>query len=134
MTIERFEPMRHLPLIQGWYKERGMDPVNPSGLPEIGIVTDRVCAGFLWQTDSSVCIAGGVISDPKAPPKKLEKALRWCIESLYRHGYELGFREVTAYTRLASVEARAKEFGAVATPGFVELNAPLMRTEVLRYG
>lgn len=134
MTIELFNAARHMALIQSWYEARGMDPVLEAGLPEIGIVTDRICAGFLWQTDSCVCIIGGIISDPKARPKKLEAALRWCIEGLYREGYELGFREVTAYTRLASVEARAKEFGAVATPGFVELNAPLMRTEVLRYG
>jgi hypothetical protein len=86
---------RDYDIIHAWWNAHGSFPPKPEHLPSTGIVieADRepVCAGFLYQTDSAICVFEFVVSDPNAEKAIRDAALSFLIQAAKEWAKSLGF-------------------------------------------
>lgn len=68
--------------VASWYVAHGQVPPGESLLPPAGLIEPGVAAGFLYRTDSALCLIEGVIVNPAAGKREQAKALSEIIDGL----------------------------------------------------
>jgi len=97
--------MRHflvsdLPEMNGWYASRGKGGVSEDMLPVFGLIEPGVAAGFLYLTDSSLCLLEGFVSNPESEPMAAFMALGRIVRGLTVEAEKAGCRHVVGFTNL----------------------------------
>lgn len=103
--------------INEWYAAHGAPPVPRTRISNIGRIEPGVAAGFLYQTDSSVCLLEGYVSNPLAASEDRGRALFGITIRLLAEAKDMGFSEVIAMTKDLNIMERAimhefKDMGA----------------------
>lgn len=108
--IARAYKRKDLEAINDWYQMHGHPTVESHMLPSVGFVVDGVCAGFLFQTDSSMCLLDAYVANPQAsaPSRSLGQDL--VTNALMERAKDLGYRAVIAITEHPSIVRRCKEY------------------------
>lgn len=96
--------------INGWLVERGINPVPLSILPETGFLVVNVACGFLYSTDSKLCLLDFYISNPKIPREKRKEALDEITEALLKEAKKKGFEIAQAASSEETIKDRCKRF------------------------
>lgn len=104
--IKKFQGI-HYGMISKWWKAHGMEAPKIHELPELGLIADDIAAGFLYKTDSSVCMIEALIANPEKPTGVRNEALDLVVTELCREAREMGFKKIYGFTRLESVLDRA---------------------------
>lgn len=94
-----------------WYVKHHMKPINESFLPAIGYIVPDVAAGFLYYTDSSVCMLEGFVTNPEAPAPNRHEALNQIIIACMDEAKVKGFQKICGFTIDDSILERATRFG-----------------------
>lgn len=97
--------------VNAWYVGHGMPALRPSVVPKVGLVQPGVAAGFLYETDSGICMLEGYVTSPEAGPKARNAALDEITDSLLGYAQEIGFKHAIAICRDSAVEKRAAKHG-----------------------
>lgn len=87
MVISRtFDLSKDYDILSKWWSAHGSFPPKPEHLSHTGIVVEvekkPVCAGFLYDTDSKICVFEFVVSDPSAKKQIRCDALNLLIETI----------------------------------------------------
>lgn len=98
MKIELYNEAKHYEMLCQWYKDRDQAHIPKELLPKIGIVVDGCVAGFLYQTDSKLCIIENYISDKNSTKEQRSQAIIELTHSLYGIAHQLGFTTVLSFT------------------------------------
>lgn len=101
--------------VAGWYEARGERAPPPDTLPTLGLIVPGAAAGWLYRTDSSVCLLEGFVTNPAAPLRARHRAIGAIIDALIEEAKAEGFRYVVGMARsngIASV-ARRRQFKAI---------------------
>lgn len=101
---------RHLSMIDEWYHERNMDAPPHSSYPEVGFIVPGVAVGFLYQTDSDICMLDGYVSNPKSTEEERDEALDAITTALLDMGRYNGFKECLIISQSKAILARAKKY------------------------
>lgn len=96
--------------INEWYTLRQMPPMRRDMLPKVGYIVDGVAAGFLYQTDSSMCLLDGFIANPLAEGHEREAALDKITDALISEADSLDFFSIVAMTKNTSIRARCRKY------------------------
>lgn len=80
-----------------WYERRGEAPIPASMLPRLGLIVPGVAVGFLYQTDSSVALVEGLVTNPDAKLCDRAKALQIILEELVESARVFGFKQVIGF-------------------------------------
>jgi hypothetical protein len=82
--------------IKGWFehfKKKDVHCPLPDMLSSDGIITEyynqKVCAGFLYTTNSNIAMIEFMISNPEAPTKLRKESLKKTLTALKTKGYEI---------------------------------------------
>lgn len=78
MKIELVNEQSYKVLVE-WWKGHSWPIIPFNSLPKTGIIVDNTVAGFLYSTDSNVCMLEWVISNPKS--EKLHR--KECLDILF---------------------------------------------------
>lgn len=108
--IKRFEHSDY-PLLVEWWKSHKWPSVPQECLPQIGFIVNDLCAGFLYQTDSSICIMEWIIADKKSDLVKRRESLDILIATLSNEAKNLGFKHIFTSTPHTSLISRYKKLG-----------------------
>jgi hypothetical protein len=116
--IRKFDLLKDYDMLYKWWKSHGSFPPEPEHLSPTGLVVEvegnPVTAGFLYNTDSKICVFEFVIADPDANKKVRAKALNFLIESMKVLAKNLGYSLI--YTSIG-----IKPFiNKLAVAGFIE--------------
>jgi hypothetical protein len=117
LSVEPYDPDLHADLIRGWCRAHGVSDTMLRFLPEEGFVVDRVCAGFLYQTDARVALLEGFISDRYADTDRRDLALDRLGDELFALARERGHQQVWIYTQQEALAHRAEKHGAKLSKG-----------------
>lgn len=86
VSVRKFDLSRDYDILSEWWQAHGSFPPKPEHLSSTGIVVEAedkpVCAGFLYQTDSKICVFEFVVSDPKADKQIRSDALKHLIQTI----------------------------------------------------
>lgn len=96
--------------INAWYAMRGMPSLEECLFPDVGYIVPGIGAGFIYQTDSSLCFIEGYISSPKTTKEERKDAFDYITNALIRAAKEHGFRSILAYTQNSEIAKRCKRF------------------------
>ena len=88
-----------------WWKWWRWEPINRESLPNNGVggfmIHDKntdICAGFVYTTNSNICIVEWIVSNYEIKDKKIrKKAIEMLICTLTDFGKNLGFKVAFTY-------------------------------------
>ncbi len=111
--IERWDPARHVPVVAGWIRARGMgtDAGDTSLLPSTGFVVDGIVAGFLYRTDAALAFIDSFVGDPNAGRDARGAALDVLISALQAEARRLGYTAIAGTPSIPSVIERFRTNG-----------------------
>lgn len=109
MTARKFI-QEDLAQVNRWHALHEMPVIGYDDLPEIGFIVPGVCAGFLYQTDSSVCMLDGYISNPESEKNARKDALDAITFLLITTAKDLMFTTIMAFTKNQSVMGRCERY------------------------
>lgn len=97
VNARKFDLSRDYDILFDWWYAHNSFPPKPEHLSTTGIVVEvedkPVCAGFLYKTDSKICILEFVVCDPGAAKKARDQGLSHLIEEVkiwaVKEGYTL---------------------------------------------
>ena len=106
-------------ILSWWEKHCGFAP-KPDHLSQNGIIVEAngmpICAGFLYQTDSAICVFEFVVCNPDAPKSAREEGLKALITAIQCSAYAMGYKLI--YTSI-NIQAYIRK---LKNAGFIELN------------
>ena len=110
-----------------WWKWWKFNPLAKEALPENGTGgfmveygNTNVCAGFIYKTNSNICLIEWVISNYNVKDKIVRKeAIKLLINALTSEGRRLGFK--VAFTWLINENLKTK----MEDCGFVKTSQPI---------
>lgn len=89
--------------VAAWWKAWGWPEIPREALPEMGLIVSegevKICAGFLYRTDSCMCCIDFFVSNPEAEKKQRDAAMQMLINSLVGKAKESGFKAVFSFVR-----------------------------------
>ena len=95
VKAKRFDLSKHYDIIQQWWINHGSFPPEPEHLAPIGVMVEvegkPICAGFLYNTDSKICVFEFVVCDPFASKNNRSKGLRHLIKRIKNLAEELDY-------------------------------------------
>lgn len=97
--------------ISGWYTDRSLPTPKRTQIPKTGFIVDDVAAGFVYMTDSSVCILDSFISNPESEDTERDTALNDITMHLIGYAKACGCDLAICSTGSPAVGVRAENFG-----------------------
>lgn len=97
--------------VNAWHACHGMPTLLPAAIPNLGFITPGVAAGFLYETDSNICLIEGFVSRPGCGPKARHHALNEITDALLSTATERCFEHAIAICRNSAIEKRAARHG-----------------------
>ncbi len=107
----------YYPIITKWWEDWKWDcPVMIKSLPETGVMISNngifICCGFLYRTDSKICIIGWIISSRDKKYRQLRKdSIELLIITLEELGKKMGFISVFMPAKDLSLIKRLEKHG-----------------------
>lgn len=106
----------YYPIIKKWWEDWKMIPLTPDSLPETGVMISNegtfICCGFLYRTDSSICVLGWLISDRQKRNRPLRKgSLELLITTLEKLGKNMGYKHTFVPARNPSLVKKLESQG-----------------------
>lgn len=112
---------KYLNILQNWYKERDWQPLPASHTGAMIFEGNNpICAGWLYKTDSSICLIANIISNQNRNRKKKE-AIKFLLDSLEQQGKKQGYSILLLFMTVSSITNIAKQNGYVYTAKADEL-------------
>ncbi len=99
---------KYVPIVHKWWKDWGWPPIDPNMLSTIGVMVkynnEYICAGWIYQTDSLMCVSDFFISAKKKFTRNIRKeSIKSLIAKLEELGKKLGFKAVYTSVRSQSL-------------------------------
>lgn len=101
--------------VASWWKAHNWPVLPIEALPKLGFIVPGVCAGWLYETDSTLCWLEWVVSNPLTSKEERSVALDEVISSLLSRAKELGFKQVFTTVVHPKLVDRYKNHGFVVT-------------------
>lgn len=121
MRVRRYTSEDY-PLLSIWWKGHGWEPIPKEFLPASGFIVEECCAGFLYRTDSKVCLMEWLISDPCSDSKGRSDALAKLIEALLEEASNYGFKAIHTSIKHPRLKDRLVSRGfTVADEGMINM-------------
>ena len=87
-----------LATVDKWRAWHGLQPINRRLYPPTGFIIDDVAAGFVTMTDTALALVENVITNPRAPVRERDEALKLIITKLERTAYDWGYDFIVGIT------------------------------------
>ena len=114
--IELYQPEKHREQLVAWAKQWDWNETVLDILPTTGLIIDGVCATFLYETNSNICMMEGFICNKEADKKEREKCLDLIVDALLLFAKSRGFKYIKGDTRYKAVVDRGLKHGFKLTP------------------
>lgn len=114
---ELFRPEKHYNLVTEWWQRQNFAVVPLSHLPQVGIVVfvneKPTAAGWLYQTDSSICWLEWIVANPEIRGEERKAALSYLINEVKRAASQMDFKTIFMSVQNASLMSRLESHGFV---------------------
>lgn len=119
MNIRSFDLLKDYEDIFNWWTKHNWAPIMPHSLPTTGIVVEndskKLCAGFLYRTDSNLCWMEFIISNPDSEKEERDISLDLLISELIIKAEEFNCKVIFSSINHPSLIERYKKHNFVET-------------------
>jgi hypothetical protein len=109
MIVKPYET-KYFPMIQSWGKHYGLE-FNDFLLPKTGLIIEDFAVGFLYFTETPMCLFENLCKNPNKPKDETDKALDLIASELTRQAEIRGCKLIVATTIFEAVANRALNHG-----------------------
>lgn len=102
MNIELVNEQNYEMLVE-WWKGYSWSAIPFKMLPKIGFIVNNTVAGFIYSTDSKICMIEWIIGNPKSSKEERKIALDGLLAVLCSTAKELGYTHCFTYTKNLSL-------------------------------
>lgn len=103
MKAREYDEKRDYAMICGWWEDWEWEQVPTASLPEHGVVVESdgkpIYAGFIYKTDSNICLFEFIISDKMAGRELKAGGLDFLIQAGKKKAKELGFDVIMSWIK-----------------------------------
>lgn len=114
LKIEKFKKDKHFYILDSWWKKYGGYCPPIKFLPTNGYVivsnTDFCCAGFLYRTDSKICVFEWVVSNPGISKDLRSQSIDYLIKYIKKEARRLGFSMIYCSVGIKKYIERLKKY------------------------
>jgi len=110
MNIRKYERSDY-PIVCEWWSMHKWPNIPASMLPSTGFIIDKVCAGFLYKTDSTIGILEFIISNPNSDVQIRSNGLNLLIETLVAEAKVNGMSAIFTSVNNNKLINRYKDLG-----------------------
>lgn len=86
-------------ILKQWWEGYSWPVIPFEMLPKIGFIVDNVVAGFIYSTDSKICLIEWIIGNPDSDKNERKKALNNLLNVLCNTAKEMGYTHCFTYTK-----------------------------------
>jgi len=119
VRARKFDISKDYDILSSWWRAHDSFPPKREHLSPIGIVVEvegkPVCAGFLYNTDSKICVFEFVVCDPEASKENRHDALNHLIETIQKLAKELEYTLIYTSINIESYIKKLEKAGFVET-------------------
>jgi hypothetical protein len=94
-----------------WFNLRQLPSPKASHLPKVGYFAPGAAAGFLYMTDSAVCLLDTFIANPDCENAKRDSAINLIAAHLINAARSHGFETIICSSGSYSIKSRAEKLG-----------------------
>lgn len=98
MKIELVDEQNY-EILTEWWKGYSWPVVPFAMLPKIGFIVNDTVAGFIYSTDSKICMVEWIVGNPKSVKEERKKALEELLTLLCSTAKEMGYTHCFTYTK-----------------------------------
>lgn len=98
MKIELVNEQNYEMLVE-WWKGYSWPSVPFNMLPKIGFIVNDTVAGFIYSTDSNICLIEWIIGNPKSSKEERKKSLIQLLNTLCNTAKDMGYNHCFTYTK-----------------------------------
>ena len=117
VRARKFDLSKDYDILEKWWRGHGSFPPEPEHLAPMGIVVEvdqkPICAGFLYNTDSKICVFEFVVSDPDASKEDRCNSLNLLIDRIQRLARELEYSLIYTSINIEAYIRKLKDAGFV---------------------
>jgi len=117
VRARKFDLSKDYDILVSWWRAHDSFPPNREHLSPIGIVVEvegkPVCAGFLYNTDSKICVFEFVVSNPEATKDDRHKSLNYLIKTVQSLAKELKYTLIYTSVNIESYIKKLKNAGFI---------------------
>lgn len=103
MNIRKINLDKDYETITKWLKLHNKPILNKELLSDSGFMIDEIVAGFLYKTNSSVCLVENFISDPASEKNARRIAINILFETIIKEAKDLNFQFMFTAVQLDSL-------------------------------
>lgn len=111
---------KYLDILNDWYIKRNWQPIPASKTGIMIFDNEPICAGWLYSTDSAVCMIGNIISG-FCEAKKKKEAFKKLLAKLEEEAKNKGFTIILFFVTIDSLANIAEQQGFERTGKVHEL-------------
>lgn len=108
MKVETFNNARDYFSVKEWWKDHGMEPIEPRYLGQ-GFIIPGYCAIFVYSTGTPICFLENLISNKNTDPALRDEAIDILLTNVIQFLRMKRVEQITAVTKLKSVLDRVLE-------------------------
>jgi hypothetical protein len=82
-----------------WWKGYSWPSIPYSMLPKTGIIVNDTVAGFIYATDSEMCLIEWIIGNPLADKKQRKECTAILFDTLCEIAKQMGYKHCFTYTK-----------------------------------
>jgi len=117
VEARKFDLSSDYDILFKWWRAHGSFPPKPEHLSPNGIVVEvdgiPVAAGFLYRTDSKICVFEFVVSDPEASKVNRHNALKTLIKIIQEVAKDLGYTLIYTSINIEAYIRKLKDAGFI---------------------
>lgn len=98
MKIELVDQQNYNKLTK-WWEGYSWPSIPYEMLPKIGFIANDCVAGFIYSTDSKICVIEWIIGDPTADKDKRKESLNLLLDQLCSTAKKMGYNFCFTYTK-----------------------------------
>ena len=102
-------------ILVDWWKGHAWTPIPYDMLPKVGFIVNDSVAGFLYATDSSMCVIEWIVSDPKSDKNLRKESIKILLDHLCNEAKKLGFICCFTYTKNKGLIQKLQENNFIKT-------------------
>lgn len=99
-----------------WLKNHNKPSMNKDLFSDSGFMVDEIVAGFLYKTNSSICLVENFISDPTSKKNLRRAAINTLFKTIIDEAKSCGFKMMFTSVQLNSLHKNLKDLEFINLP------------------
>jgi hypothetical protein len=113
MNIRKIDLSKDYETLNKWLIGHNKPVLSRDLYSDSGFMINELVAGFLYKTNSSICLVENIISDPSSEKNERRRAINTVFETIVKEAKNLNFKMIFTAVELNSLHKNLIDIGFI---------------------